>query len=260
METTNQETKALTARDKMMEWGGVYRTLSEMETFTVPEATRTWNAPHPLKVFEEVTDRVETLQGLVLGDVGFVTNKKATQWMMLALFTGDDSLEPLNAERSILARGSTDKMHSLSIEAGVALRACFNGLSWGDKDISLKRKASANGFDNLVDALTGALYRLERDRKTNQTLQVSQALQAYQLEQARGFELLGRARGENVLSPRQFETAVADWNSPRHAEFADRNAFNLFQCVNQAVKQGQPATYGDRLNNASEWFTNVIDV
>ena len=82
------------------------------------------------------------------------------------------------------------------------------------------------------------------------------ALRQVEITQDRGYELIGRAIGHDILKPTQANIAVRDWQTPRHDvdAFRERTLYALYQCFTEGLKKGPAATVLDRHANAHDFF------
>ena len=62
-------------------------------------------------------------------------------------------------------------------------------------------------------------------------------LEAIQVDQDRGYEVLGLMQGHNIIKPRQFQAAVEAWREPPQIDWAPRNALSLYNAVTEATKK-----------------------
>jgi len=55
--------------------------------------------------------------------------------------------------------------------------------------------------------------------------------------------------------------AFADWRTPRHEEFSDRNVWGLYNAVTEGLKKGAPGRTIERHGAAHDFFVeNLIEV
>ena len=82
------------------------------------------------------------------------------------------------------------------------------------------------------------------------------ALQKLEITLDRGYELIGRAIGHDVLKPVQANIAIRDWQTPRHevATFQERTMYALYQCFTEGLKKGPAGTVIDRHAAAHQFF------
>ena len=62
-------------------------------------------------------------------------------------------------------------------------------------------------------------------------------LEAIQVDQDSGYEVLGLMQGHEIIKPRQFQAAVQAWREPPQEDWAPRNALSLYNAVTEATKK-----------------------
>ena len=70
----------------------------------------------------------------------------------------------------------------------------------------------------------------------------------------RGYAVLGVMLGKGLLTAHQATVAFADWQEARHAEFADRNVWGLYNAVTEGLKKGPAAETLTRHAEAHDFF------
>lgn len=171
----------------------------------------------------------------------------------LQLDEGVSDVLPVNV-LSIGFRNSIDKTLSAAFCAGLRVFVCDNLCLSGDYFLYV-RKHTRNVWRDVRDAIAN---------------NVSQALPAFQTVTTelkklaelpctteRGYELLGLSLGQKQLTATQANVAFRDWDTPRHAEFEERNLYSLYNCMNEGTKRGVPSQYFDRHAGVHSFFKTL---
>jgi hypothetical protein len=168
---------------------------------------------------------------------------------VMTLDAGDDS-----QGLAIGMRQSYNRSLALGIAVGASVFVCDN-LCFSGSAFKLIRKNTVNvwsDFQSLVcHQVQSSVVHFEAVQA--QTVE----MKAIPVGQDRGYELLGRAVGEKVLTPTQATVAFQDWREPRYEDFAPRNMWSLYNCVTEGLKKGQPAKIMERHTRAHGFFNEV---
>ena len=85
-------------------------------------------------------------------------------------------------------------------------------------------------------------------------------LEAVQVEQDTGYEVLGLMQGHNVIKPRQFQAAVEAWREPPQEEWEPRNALSLYNAVTEATKKTNVKDVVEDLSRPHSFFMKHFNV
>lgn len=131
-------------------------------------------------------------------------------------------------------RGSTDKSIKNGFAAGASVFVCDNLCFSGDS-YTYTRKHTGEAYEDFRKMLymgiadsSVSFNRMDADLKK---------LQGVGCETDRGYELIGRAMGNNVLAPQEANEAIRQWKTPKHEEFEDRNLYSLYNAYTEAAKK-----------------------
>jgi len=227
------------------------RTYQQLQQQHTPAPTSTWR---PV-AFTDAIDLVESTLShtdLAVESRTFASARDNTQLFAQWNITMGD-LDPL----AIALRGSINKTLAWSLISGAEVSACTNLDLWAGTYKQVRKSTR---------------YVL-RDLSAIVAHTVDQALPAYEAKHAQletwraipadldtGFEVLGRAYGHKVLSPRQFTTACDSWQSSEVEEHREeRNAYGVYAALTQGLKVGRSGTVIDRYAKGRRFFENVID-
>lgn len=215
----------------MLMCGGRAVTRQEVEAVPVPLATPTWRPVGYGLAIGLLQETIASKLGLPIKKESYGLNKAGDQLFALTtLDTGD----PENG-LSIGLRQSYNKSLALGVAVGAQVFVCDNLCFRGDA-FSVIRKNTVNvleDFKGLVEASVKAslIHYADISRDIAQ-------FKSIPCDLPRGYELLGRAYGDGLLTTTQATIAFDDWRKPRHAEFSDRNIWGLYNATTEALKKG----------------------
>src|SRR5574341_1149362 len=204
--------------------GGKAATRQQVEAVPVPVATKSHRPVAYKLAIELLHQTIIEKTGLAIRQEAYGLNENGDQ--LFALTT----LETGNAEHglSIGLRQSYNKSLALGVAVGAQVFVCDNLCFRGDA-FMVVRKNTVNvlaDFERmLVQQVAASMLHYDAMQKD------IASMKAKPCELARGFELLGRAYGEGLLTDRQARVAFEDWREPRHPEFADRNLWGLYNAT-----------------------------
>jgi hypothetical protein len=133
---------------------------------------------------------------------------------------------------SIGIRNSYDKSMSIGVALGARVFVCDNLAISGE--IRIVRKHTAGVWKAIEDMAIATLYR---HRPAWEELQDDvQELKRRKVTLERGWQIMGTFIGKDVLTPRQIPVAYRNWKEPAFEMFQERNAWSLYNSVNQALK------------------------
>jgi len=222
-------------------------TRAMVEAIPVPTYTRS-HKPVPYgDAISLLLESIDNSLGFDLCSEDYGTNKSGSQMFARFVFETDHPETGL----AVGLRQSYDKSIALGTVAGANVFVCSNGMFIGSA-LHCVRKNTVNVW---------------ADFRAMIQLQVSTALDGYKqvtgdanrwkregITQREGYELIGVAMGESVLTPHQASVAFQDWDTPRHEVFADRTLHSLYQCFTEGLKKGQAARTPERHIAAHSFF------
>jgi len=142
---------------------------------------------------------------------------------------------------SIGFRNSYDKTLSAAFAGGSSVFVCDN-LSFSGSSFTIMRKHTPNIWDDLVDMVIRKVRDLNKEFVRN--VWGMESMKQFGLTLDRGYEILGRARGNGVLTQTQTNVAMCEWTDLQtkddHKFLSDRNtAYGLYQGFTEALKLGK---------------------
>lgn len=152
---------------------------------------------------------------------------------------------------SIGFRTSHDKSLSLGVVVGAYVFVCDNLMlnTNGFKCIKRHTPNVWETFDYLLYQTMNqaGIHFVQHEDAKKQMVQLN-------VEQDRGFEVLGRMYGHKLLTPVQMSNAVEDWRNPAHKVFEARDAWSLYNATTMGLKKGSPSLAISRYCKAHDWF------
>jgi hypothetical protein len=149
---------------------------------------------------------------------------------------------PFETEATVGWINANDSSSSFKLAMGRRVVVCSNGMCLGE---ITARRIHTSGLNprEIVADLVGRYLR-ERHTEVERTNRLWQRRVTEREAEAVFVEAL-RSRALGAAS--KVAEAVALWDEPPHAEFRDRNAFNLYQALNVPVKRVAPHAQASRL-------------
>lgn len=231
----------------MLHCGGEQATRAQVEAVPVPQHTRSYKPVSYADAIALMHSEAQRQLGLEVESEAYGLNKAGDQMFALITLKTDSEEHGL----SIGLRQSYNKSLALGVAVGAQVFVCDN-LCFSGSAFKVVRKNTVNvwgDFRSLVRQQIAASF--EHYEAVNAQCD---RMRAQPLALERGYEILGRAMGEGVLTPTQATVAFGDWKKPRHEEFADRTAWGLYNAVTEGLKKGPPAKILDRHARAHDWF------
>lgn len=211
--------------------GGKAATREQVEAVVVPAATKSHRPVAYKLAIELLHQTIIEKTGLAIRQEAYGLNENGDQ--LFALTT----LETGNAEHglSIGLRQSYNKSLALGVAVGAQVFVCDNLCFRGDAFMVVRK----NTVHVLADFKQMLVRQVEASLTHYRNVEADiLSMKAKPCDVSRGFELLGRAYGEGLLTTTQATVAFNDWREPRHAEFSDRNMWGLYNATTEALKKG----------------------
>jgi hypothetical protein len=234
----------------MLHCGGEQVTREMVEAVPVPEATHSWRPVSYADAISFLHEQVERQLGLEVESESYGLNKGGDQMFALMTLKTD---RPDNG-LSIGLRQSYNKSLSLGVAVGAQVFVCDN-LCFSGSAFKVIRRNTLNVWADFRYMLTEQVR--EALPQYNAVNAQCDAMKAIPCEKTRGYEILGVALGEGILTPNQASVAFGDWQKPRYDDFADRNVWSLYNCATEGLKKGQPGRIMDRHAAAHDFFIDI---
>jgi hypothetical protein len=214
---------------------------SDIDGVEVPHRTATWNPVRYGDAIDHVLEVVERELRLPVKSQQYGLSKSGDQMFGVITLDTGDAVHGL----SIGMRQSYNKSLALGLALGAQVFVCDN-LAFNSSGYKLVRKNTVNVWRDFQE-----LVRLQAHRALDNygSMRADVAkLQATPCPERLGFELLGVALGQGLLTPTQATVAFEDWKTARHPEFAEggRSFWWLYNAVTEALKKGAAGHVIDR--------------
>ena len=209
-------------------------TLSEVMGVPVPPRTDTYMpVPHGDIIEYVSTDLADMLPEFTLESNTFGLSRDGACLFGMASFKGGDGY----AGPSIAFRNSYDKSISVGFAFGAQVFVCANGMFTGD--IVVAKKHTLNVWQSVKQLVQGSVDRV--GASYTKMLKDIDDMRAIQMRDCNAYEILGRLRGNNVLSARVFEKSLKEWHEPAYDEHKDGSALQLYNACTEGLKlESQP--------------------
>lgn len=228
--------------------GGRAVTRQEVEAVPVPEATKTWRPVSYGSAIELLHETISAKIGLPVKQEAYGLNKAGDQLFALTTLDTGDAAHGL----SIGLRQSYNKSLALGVAVGAQVFVCDNLCFSGDAFMVVRK----NTVNVWVDFQSMLVHQVKESLVHYEHMQADiRTFKSTACELSRGYELLGRAYGEGLLTDRQTTVAFEDWRTPRHVEFADRNMWALYNATTEALKKGST---GDVISRHTEMHEFIL--
>ncbi len=211
--------------------GAVVIDLEKLHGVQTPEATETWTpVPHSLVV--------ESVKGALVSGGAKIVNEEH------AIYKGGDRYFGLlhlgenndGGNTVVGIRNSHDKTFPAGISLGNHVFVCDN-LSFSG-DIVVARKHTRFIGRDLDRLIFDSVAKLGDLRKKQQLR--FDAYKAREINDVEAHDLMIRALMARIVSGEQIAKIVNEWREPRHAEFAPRNVWSLFNDFTEILKGTAP--------------------
>ena len=147
---------------------------------------------------------------------------------------------------------SHDGTHSGKLAAGGSVMCCANGMFSTD-GLKVMRKHTKNFYRDFDHLMEVAMWDFRE--RFNNLKEVRGDMKEIHIPKTRGYEILGAAYGEQVLTSTQFSEAVRQWDSPSYGEaFTDSSAWSLYNAITSGLKKGHFSLALRRFTQAHDWF------
>ena len=164
--------------------------------------------------------------------LGKVDRKTGIPGQMFGLYTYDTGNPKFGL--AIGFRNSYDKSLAAGVVGGANPFVCDNLCFSGDS-FAIHRKNTKEAINDLYRMVMDNAYSMLEDYR--HMINQFDCLEAIQVDQDRGYEVLGLMQGHDIIKPRQFQAAVQAWREPPQEEWEPRNALSLYNAVTEATKK-----------------------
>jgi len=234
----------------------------DLYSVMTPEPTQSWKPVPHIEVVNTLTDRAAArglviknekfalLDGTLYGENGIQTRIPGARLFGSLDFAPIPGMPfPAGCAPSCGLRNSADKSFALSILSGARVFVCANGVLSGEFVITRKH---TSGLD-LVESIDAALDAfMESLRGFNQTYE---QLRSRQLRKTTAHSLVVELARAGAFSSSDILPVVQEFENPRHDEFREKNAWNLYQSATEIMKSQSPARQVDGFRALNQVLT-----
>ena len=132
-------------------------------------------------------------------------------------------------------RNSHDKSFALSILSGARVLVCANGVLSAEHVVSRKHTSGidlASAIDAALDAFMAGIGAFQA---------TYEGLRSRSVSRREGHSLIVDMAQAGAFASCDILPIVCEWESPKHDDFSDRNAWSLYQACTEVMKKQSPA-------------------
>lgn len=242
--------------------GGQAVQFSDLQTVPTPQRTASW-VPIPHAVLAEQVIATLNDAGLTVVGAQHALSKDGARYFGLLQVKTDTDAPDFAA--MIGVRNSHDQSYPAGLALGSRVLVCDN-LAFS-AEVVLNRKHTAQIARDLPGLVYRAVAKLAEGRGEQ-----DRRIEAYKrttLDTRDAHDLLVRAVDARALPARWLMDALAEWRTPRHAEFeaGGKTGWRLFNAVTEALKgssdlhalPGRTSRLHGLMDAACGVFTRVVD-
>jgi len=230
--------------------------LNQLEAIPVPRATQSWS-PIPWKPFVDIIcHRIEragwmiTSVDLLVSGFDKETGLPGELYGTIILDGGDGATVP-----QLAFRISYNKKYAAAVCGGMHVTVCSNGMFVGEYQLVM-RKQTTHARRDIVPLIEQGVGRIQSAYDT--TRRQRDTLQSVPLSLDEGYGLIGRAIGNNVITPTMANVAFTDWRKPRHEEHGNDTAWGLYNCFTEGVKKARAGVLMDAHTSINRFFVDQV--
>jgi hypothetical protein len=237
---------------------------NDLASIPTPDETESWRPVAHSDVVDVLTDRAK-LRGLsicaeryaVMAGALYPTPGTKIELPGARLF-GSIDFEPIKGmpfpagcRPSAGIRNSHDKSFALSILSGARVFICANGVLSAEHIVARKH---TSGLD-MVESIDKALDAFMDSIRSFQEMYSN--LSTRRLTTTRAHSLVVELARAGAFSSSDILHVVQEFESPRHPEFKERNAWNLYQGCTEIMKTQSPARQVDGFKALNAVLANL---
>jgi hypothetical protein len=219
-----------------------------------PEGTDTW---YPVAH----RDVLDTATNLLMGHGFSIAKSRYAVGQNGHVFFGIlDLTLPIGTDGvalSVGVRNSTNKQFPIGLAAGSRVFVCDN-LAFS-ADLTVVRKHTKNGMDRWIEAIGGAVNRLDQFRATESHR--IERLMGYNLGMIEADSFLLRAFETGILNTRQLPVALAQWRRPTYGWGHEGTAWHLYNAMTTAlgdIAERNPQDHAGRTMKLMGHFAGIV--
>ena len=229
--------------------GGELVTREQVDLVWTPQATATYQPVAHGQVVDLAKEIVDWRLGYKLRQEQYGLNKEGCQFFFA--LTYDTGTE---AGFTIAGRNSVDKTLKLAYVGGTRVFVCDNLALSGDA-LHVQRKHTKNVLADMRDLCDRAVQGSVQAAVT--LTELWQKMRGVPIEVDRGYEIMGRALGHDVIKPQQGTLAMEAWTEDLHG--FGRSLFGVYQAFTEGCKRGAANLLIDRLTEVNQFMVRELD-
>ena len=222
-------------QEMMLHCGAEQVSLDDLRAVKVPEATRTYQpVSHYDMAFNlgNVTRELLTPKGYTFVKEQYGLGREGQKFFGLFQYRNGGT----EMGMAVAFRNSYDKSMSAGIAIGAQVFVCDNLAFSGD--ICVMKKHTANIIESLRNEMITAVFNSVC--KYEQVHKHLDYFRTLPIDNNRGFEIIGRLAGEEVITATEVNESFRQWKKPEYPEFGERNVYSLYNSVTCALRSAPP--------------------
>jgi hypothetical protein len=213
--------------------GGWTATPGDLASAVVPEETDSYKpVPYP-RLIEEVKLHIPRF-GLAVQEEQYALARDGNQ--MFGVLTCRNG-HVADWALAIGLRSSYDRSLAVELVAGSRVFVCDNLAFSGESQVS--RKHTVNVFRDLPDLIYQMLGKVSvmKDRMAEEI----RVMKFTAVDNALAHHLMVQAVRNNALPASRLPKVIEFWDSPKHEDFRQRNAWSLYNAFTEVAKSRSPS-------------------
>ena len=235
----------------MLHGGGWSATLADLAAVPLPEPSPSYvPVPYP-RLIEEIKLHVPRF-GLEVVREEYGLAREGRQ--MFGVLTCRNGHSQADYSLALGVRSSVDRSLAIGLVLGSNVICCSNLAFSGE--VTMHRKHTVHVFRDLPDLIYRMLFQVSsmRERIDGEIA----AMKSQDLPPAHAHHLMVEAVKANVLPASRLPKVIEAWEEPKHAEFAPRTAWSLFNAFTEVGKGAGPRAQMEGTLRLSALFRNEL--
>ena len=233
--------------------GASHASEEEIKAVPLPEKTQTYTPVAHWDLISQVRALATDYLDLPVAREQFGLNNAGKQ-----LF-GVITLDAGHAERglSMGLKNSYNKSLGMGFCSGAQVFVCDN-LAFSGEEVVLRRHTgpTAKIWEDLRSRITLALSRAKRSYERIGAQM--DAMKAIPVSTEGGYDLIGRAYGNEVIAPQQASKIFSEWRPDDHDQFPERTLYRLYMAFTEGLKRGAASGTLERHAKVHDFFLPMV--
>ena len=229
-----------------------YAGYNEVCAIEVPQQTKSYEPVPNKRMVDTVKQAALSTLNLPMVDEKYILSCKDQVLIGMLRFETEVPDMPL----TVLLRNSYNKKASAAIASGPSAMACSN-LTIFSGDICHIRKHTPNVWNDFMKYVNQVMGS-SKQRYDERIVTVDE-WKMQEVSKQQGYELFGRAYGNDLLKPTMFTEAVRHWDNPPEAFHKDaNNMWGWYNACTWAIGQKAPADKILKMSSDLSEFTSSL--